>query len=71
MKNETLAKVAAKMELHKHLLYLAPKLQTSIDKFLKILDDGLEENDLNTEEDEVNSEVRQLDVHLVKKYDQS
>ncbi|XP_071529845.1 LOW QUALITY PROTEIN: endoribonuclease Dicer [Panulirus ornatus] len=56
VKNETLAEVAAKKELHKHLLYFAPKLQTSIDKFLNIMVDEQEERDLSTEDDEVNSE---------------
>lgn len=55
VKNETLAKVSARYNLQRHLLYLAPKLQTSIEKYLSIFQDGLEnEEELFTESDEVN-----------------
>nr|XP_045626168.1 endoribonuclease Dicer-like isoform X1 [Procambarus clarkii] len=56
VKNETLARVAVDMKLHKHLLYLAPKLEASIDNFLKICEHSYEEDTLNTEADEVDGE---------------
>nr|XP_045623564.1 endoribonuclease Dicer-like [Procambarus clarkii] len=56
VKNETLARVAIDKKLHKHLLYLAPKLEASIDKFLKICEDSYMEDTLNTEADEVDGE---------------
>ena len=58
MKNETLARAAVRKNLQCHLLYLAPKLQASIDKFINLLQNGLvDDDDILTEDDAVDLEV--------------
>ncbi|KAK3862621.1 hypothetical protein Pcinc_031533 [Petrolisthes cinctipes] len=60
VKNETLASVCVKAGLEKHMLHMADKLQTAIDKFLnRILEDS-NMDDVNIEEDEV--EWQDVDV---------
>ncbi|CAL4133400.1 unnamed protein product, partial [Meganyctiphanes norvegica] len=54
VKNETLAKVAVTVNLHKYLVYSNSKLQASIDRFIELLDDHVDDEDndeLNCEED--------------------
>ncbi|XP_068243252.1 endoribonuclease Dicer-like isoform X2 [Palaemon carinicauda] len=58
--NETLAKVAAKYELQKHLLHMAPKLQAVIDKFLNLCQEEGLERELVTEDGE--DDVEEIEV---------
>ncbi|XP_042887206.1 endoribonuclease Dicer-like [Penaeus japonicus] len=51
VKNDTLARAAAKRKLHQHLLHLNPKLEASINKFLSILQQDPLGEELNTEDD--------------------
>lgn len=60
MKNETLATVCVTKGLEKHLLHMADRLQAAIDRFLnKVIDESSLE-DVNIEEDEVESQVLYL-----------
>lgn len=53
VKNESLARICVKHDLQHHLLYLAPKLQASIERYLSIFQDGLDnDEELYTEDDD-------------------
>uniref|UniRef100_A0A0P4WEE1 Uncharacterized protein n=1 Tax=Scylla olivacea TaxID=85551 RepID=A0A0P4WEE1_SCYOL len=57
VKNETLARAAVRKNLQCHLLYLAPKLQASIDKFINLFQNGLDDDEeIFTEDDAVDLE---------------
>lgn len=57
VKNETLARAAVRKNLQCHLLYLAPKLQASIDKFINLFQNGLhDDEEIFTEDDDVDLE---------------
>ena len=58
MKNETLARAAASKKLHRHLIYMAPKLQASIEKYLNLYESGLDsDEEMFTENDTIELEV--------------
>lgn len=67
VKNDTLARAAAKRKLHQHLLHLNPKLEASINKFLSILQQDPLGEELNTEDDVQDCEVC-VHYHLVFSY---
>ncbi|KAL7643351.1 UNVERIFIED_CONTAM: hypothetical protein RMT77_006643 [Armadillidium vulgare] len=54
VKNETLARLAVHFNFHKYMFHMAPKLDNTIQKFIKMLEQG--ENDFNTEDDKVEAE---------------